>query len=76
MVIARPGRSLRRLHRPNLLLYGYTGFEDRTRIQKAYGVQPCLPQYGPYEASEGIYPVMGNEKLGVGKKGCLTVDHF
>ena len=28
--------------------------------------QPCLPEGGPYEASSGIYPVMGKEKLGEG----------
>ncbi len=28
---------------------------------------PACPQRGPYEASEGIYPVMGKRKLGVGK---------
>ena len=67
LAIARLGRSLKRLHRPNLLAYGYMGFKDRTKIQKAYGVQPCLPQCRPYEASEGIYPVTGKEKTGGGQ---------
>ena len=65
--IARPGRSLKRLHRPNLLLYGYMGLKERAWIQNFVEFQPCLPQRGPYEASEGIYPVMGKEKTGEGK---------
>jgi len=31
------------------------------------GPNPVCPQRGPYEASEGIYPVMGKRKLGEGK---------
>jgi hypothetical protein len=31
------------------------------------GFQPCLLQRRPYEVSEGIYPVKGKEKTGVGK---------
>jgi len=61
-VIAGLGRPLKRLHRPNLLAYGDTGFKDKTAIQKSCGFQPCLPQRGPYEASEGIYPVTGKEE--------------
>jgi hypothetical protein len=38
LVIARPGRFLKRLHRPNLLAYGYMGFRDRARVQKSFGV--------------------------------------
>jgi len=31
------------------------------------GPNPACPQRGPYETSEGIYPVMGKRKLGEGK---------
>ena len=64
LVIGRPGRSPKRLRRPNLLAYCYTGFKDKTWIQNRVGFQPCLPQRGPYEASEGIYPVTGNKNWG------------
>ncbi len=41
-----------------------------SRIEQGFrnlvGFQPCLPQCGPYEASEGIYPVRGKEKTGGG----------
>jgi hypothetical protein len=30
-------------------------------------INPDCPQCGPYEASEGIYPGHGQQKLGVGK---------
>ena len=48
-----------------------------SRIEQGFknlvGFQPCLPQRGPYEASEGIYPVMGNEKMGEGM-GIVIID--
>ncbi len=56
------GRSLKRFHRPNLLAYGYIGFKEKKGIQGPVVFQPCLPQRGPYEASEGIYPVPGKDK--------------
>ncbi len=50
-----------RLHRPNLL--GIDCPVWRIRMgSRSHRLQPCLPQRGPYEASEGIYPVMGKEK--------------
>jgi len=38
------------------------GFKDKTGLKILPGSNPLCPQRGPYEASEGIYPVMGNEK--------------
>ena len=66
-VIARPGRFLKKLHRPNLLGFDYMGFKGKTGLKFLPGPNPVCPQRGPYEASEGIYPVMGNEKTGGGR---------
>ena len=52
--IVRPGRSLKTLHRPNLLGYGYNGFGIEQGLINLEMFQPCLPECGPYEASEGI----------------------
>jgi len=42
-----------------------------SRIGKGFkalvGIQPCLPQRGPDEASKGIYDGHAQQKLGVGK---------
>ncbi len=61
-VVARPGGSLKRLHRPNLLGSDYMGFKNEAGRKILSGPNPVCPQRGPYEASEGIYPVMGNGK--------------
>jgi hypothetical protein len=44
------------------------GFKKQIRIHKCGVNQPCLPQCGPYEASEGIYPATDKEKTGAGKE--------
>ena len=77
-VIARPGRSLKRLHRPNLLGLDSMGFKDKKAFQHLAGLQPCLPQRGPYEASGGILPGYGQRReLGVGKSPrWVENDHF
>jgi len=67
-LIARPGRSPKRLHRPNLLGVDCMGFKDKTELKSLAGPNPVCPQRGPYETSEGIYPAMGKRKLGMGKK--------
>ena len=54
-ISARPGGSLTRLHRPNLLGLDCMGFKDKNRFPRSCGLQPCLPQRGPYEASSGIH---------------------
>ena len=66
-VIARPGGSQKRFHRPNLLGSDYMGFKDKMGLKILPGPNPVCPQLGPYEASEGIYPVMGDEKTGGGQ---------
>jgi hypothetical protein len=38
------------------------GFKDKTALKILPGPNPVCPQRGPYEASEGIHPVMGKEK--------------
>ncbi len=38
------------------------------RIHKEVNIK--IAQRGPYEASEGVYPAMGERKPGVGKKNC------
>ncbi len=43
------------------------GFKDKMGLKTLRGPNPVYPQRGPYEASEGIYPVMGKRKLRVGK---------
>jgi len=67
-VIVQPGRSLKRPHRPNLLTHGYMGFKVKQGFRNLERFQPCLPESGPDEASEGIYPVTDKKKLGVGKE--------
>jgi len=57
--IARPGRFLERLHRPSLLECDCMGFKDKKGLKTMLYPNPDCPQRGPYEASEGIYPVMG-----------------
>jgi len=64
----RSGGSLKRLDRPNRLkvsLHGLNG--GRVRFNIIPGVDPGYPQRGPYKAPEGICPVTGEQKLGVGK---------
>jgi len=41
-------------------------FKDKLELKTLPGPNPVCPQRGPYEGSEGIYPVMGKRKLGVG----------
>jgi len=36
-------------------------------IRNVERFQPCLPESGPYEAWEGIYPVTDMKKLGAGE---------
>ena len=73
-VIAQPGRSLKRLHRPNLLEVCCIRFKDKTGFKILLDFNPVCPQRGPYEASKGTYPVMGKgKKLGVGTY-CLSLD--
>ncbi len=38
------------------------GFKDKMSFKILQGFNPVCPQRGPYEASEGIYTVMGREK--------------
>jgi hypothetical protein len=47
-------------------------FKDKLELKTLSAPNPVCPQRGPYEASEGIYPVMGKRKLGVGKP-CLLL---
>jgi len=44
------------------------GFKDKKELKSLPGPNPVCPQRGSYEASEGIYPVMGKRKLGVCKE--------
>ena len=58
---AQPFRGL--LH----MLQGETG------VSRSREVNPDCPQRGPYEASEGIYPGHGQQKLGAGKfNACIN----
>jgi hypothetical protein len=58
---AQPFRGL--LH----MLQGETG------VSRSREVNPDSPQRGPYEASEGIYPGHGQQKLGAGKfNACIN----
>jgi hypothetical protein len=38
------------------------GFKDKKGVQELADFNPVCPQRGPYEASEGIHPVMGKGK--------------
>ncbi len=43
------------------------GFKNKAGGKILSGPNPVCPQRGPYEASEGIYPVGQGNKLGEGK---------
>ncbi|MGZ3558441.1 MAG: hypothetical protein ACXU97_04935 [Thermodesulfobacteriota bacterium] len=66
------GGSLKRLHRPNLLEFDWTGFMDKTRFQDPSGFQPYLPSTRPYEASEGIYCGHGQGKKPGQQRGAVA----
>ncbi len=62
-LIARAGRSLKRVHQPDLLGVDCMSFKDKLELKTLPAPNPVCPQRGPYEALEGIYPVMGKRKL-------------
>ena len=67
LLLTDRGGSLKRLHRPNLLEVCCIRFKEKVGFQDRGGSTLIAPQRGPYEASEGIYPGHGQEKLRVGK---------